>query len=224
MQRKLPIFLSFNAGYVDTASFLSIGGLFAAHVTGNFVTLGYSLVTNTQSATLAKLFALPMFCFAVLISKVIDQYFLRHQKLSYSFLLKFKFFLYLLAAFVSEKYIPFSLEYSWPAFTVGMLLIFSMGIQNAIHRLYWIKEAPTTVMTGSTTQLMVDLGSIITKDKSVDRVAMTNRFKKVLPQIISFTIGCASAGLIYHFYLKFILFIPPILMIAIYFFKNDYQS
>ena len=39
----LPLLLSFTAGYVDTAGFLALQGLFTAHVTGNFVTLGASL-------------------------------------------------------------------------------------------------------------------------------------------------------------------------------------
>jgi uncharacterized membrane protein YoaK (UPF0700 family) len=34
--------LSFNGGFVDTAGFLGLQGLFTAHVTGNFVTLGYA--------------------------------------------------------------------------------------------------------------------------------------------------------------------------------------
>jgi uncharacterized membrane protein YoaK (UPF0700 family) len=40
MKPSLSTLLSFNAGYVDTAVFLALQGLFAAHVTGNFVTLG----------------------------------------------------------------------------------------------------------------------------------------------------------------------------------------
>ena len=39
----LPLLLSLNAGFVDTAGFLALQGLFTAHVTGNFVTLGASL-------------------------------------------------------------------------------------------------------------------------------------------------------------------------------------
>jgi uncharacterized membrane protein YoaK (UPF0700 family) len=36
--------LSFNGGFVDTSGFLGLQGLFTAHVTGNFVTLGAALV------------------------------------------------------------------------------------------------------------------------------------------------------------------------------------
>src|ERR1700732_1687557 len=61
----LPLLLSLNAGFVDTAGFLALQGLFSTHVTGNFVTLGASLVLGTSGA-LAKLLALPMFCIVVL--------------------------------------------------------------------------------------------------------------------------------------------------------------
>ena len=64
MRRSLPLLLSLNAGYVDTAGFLALKGLFTAHVTGNFVTLGSSLVFGT-SGTLSKLLALPVFCAVV---------------------------------------------------------------------------------------------------------------------------------------------------------------
>ena len=61
MKFSVPVFLSLNAGYVDTAGFLALQGLFTAHVTGNFVTLGAALVTGS-SGILAKLLALPVFC------------------------------------------------------------------------------------------------------------------------------------------------------------------
>jgi hypothetical protein len=40
--------LSFNGGFVDTAGFLGLQGLFTAHVTGNFVTLAAALVLGTH--------------------------------------------------------------------------------------------------------------------------------------------------------------------------------
>src|SRR5215475_9506323 len=65
----LALLLSFNGGYVDTAGFLALHGLFTAHVTGNFVTLGATVATGSAGA-LPKLLALPVFCLVVLITRV----------------------------------------------------------------------------------------------------------------------------------------------------------
>jgi uncharacterized membrane protein YoaK (UPF0700 family) len=66
---SLSALLSFNGGYVDTAGFVSLQGLFTAHVTGNFVTAGAALVFGT-SGLVAKLLALPVFCVAVALVRV----------------------------------------------------------------------------------------------------------------------------------------------------------
>src|SRR5258706_7294555 len=60
----LAALLSFIAGFVDTAGFLGLQGLFTAHVTGNFVTLGAALVLGTHGVV-AKLLALPEFVLVV---------------------------------------------------------------------------------------------------------------------------------------------------------------
>jgi hypothetical protein len=70
MKRHLVVnLLSFNGGFVDTAGFLGPQGLFTAHVTGNFVTLGYALVFGTHGVT-AKLIALPEFVVVVALARV----------------------------------------------------------------------------------------------------------------------------------------------------------
>jgi uncharacterized membrane protein YoaK (UPF0700 family) len=45
---RIAALLGFVAGFVDTAGFLGLQGLFTAHVTGNFVTLGATLVLGTH--------------------------------------------------------------------------------------------------------------------------------------------------------------------------------
>jgi uncharacterized membrane protein YoaK (UPF0700 family) len=49
----IAVLLSFTAGFVDTASFLGLEGLFTAHVTGNFVTLSATLVYGTHGVLVA---------------------------------------------------------------------------------------------------------------------------------------------------------------------------
>jgi hypothetical protein len=67
----LPLLPSFTAGYVDTAGFLALQGLFTAHVTGNFVTLGASLALGTSGA-IEKLLALPVFCAVVIAGRLLS--------------------------------------------------------------------------------------------------------------------------------------------------------
>ena len=61
--------LSFNGGFVDTAGFLGLQGLFTAHVTGNFVTLAATLVLGSHGI-IAKLIALPEFVVIVALARV----------------------------------------------------------------------------------------------------------------------------------------------------------
>lgn len=57
----LPLF---NGGFVDTAGFLGLAGLFTAHVTGNFVTLGAALVHGSHGIV-GKILALPEFILVI---------------------------------------------------------------------------------------------------------------------------------------------------------------
>jgi Protein of unknown function (DUF1275) len=71
MKIALPALLSFNAGYVDTAAYLALQGLFTAHVTGNFVTIASALAFGT-SGVVTKLSALPVFCAVVMLTRIVS--------------------------------------------------------------------------------------------------------------------------------------------------------
>ncbi|MGA7212049.1 MAG: DUF1275 family protein, partial [Pseudolabrys sp.] len=61
--------LSFNGGFVDTVGFLGLSGLFVAHVTGNFVTLGAALVLGSHGI-LNKILALPEFIAVIALARL----------------------------------------------------------------------------------------------------------------------------------------------------------
>ena len=52
--KMLPAVLSVIAGSVDAISFLGLGGLFTAHVTGNLVVLVAHLATGSRAPCLRK--------------------------------------------------------------------------------------------------------------------------------------------------------------------------
>ncbi len=103
----LPLVLSLNAGYVDTAGFLALQGLFTAHVTGNFVTLGASLVLGTSGAV-AKLLALPVFCLVVILARLLSSALLRRRLPALKVVLGVKFALLLIGAVLAIHFGPFT--------------------------------------------------------------------------------------------------------------------
>src|SRR6266853_396234 len=160
MQLGLPRILSVNAGFMDTAAFLALKGLFTAHVTGNFVTLGASLVLGTSGA-LAKLLALPVFCIVVILARL-SSYGLRARSLPVmSTLLAVQLALMILGAVLATLFGPFAYADRYAALVTGMTLVAAMAIQNAAHRVHLASSPPSTIMTGTTTQIMMDLGDVM---------------------------------------------------------------
>src|SRR6267143_6393752 len=69
----LPTVLSMIAGAVDVTSFLSLGGLFTAHITGNLVILAAHYITG-RFGEIAPLLSVPVF---VLVLGVVTAVFVR---------------------------------------------------------------------------------------------------------------------------------------------------
>src|SRR5262245_59541488 len=155
----LPLLLSFTAGYVDTAGFLALQGLFTAHVTGNFVTLGASLVLGTSGA-IAKLLALPVFCTVVIATRLLSSLLSKRIPAVFEVMLVLKIVLMIIGAALAVRFGPFHDGDSWQAILTGMVLVAAMAIQNAVHRIYLGSAPPSTLMTGTTTQNMMDLADL----------------------------------------------------------------
>src|SRR3984957_13398106 len=102
----LPLLLSLNAGFVDTAGFLALQGLFTAHVTGNFVTLGASLALGTSGAV-AKLLALPVFCVVVIAVRLLSSLLSRQVRAVFEVMLGLKMILLIVGAALAVRFGPF---------------------------------------------------------------------------------------------------------------------
>jgi len=211
MKPTLPQLMSLNGGFVDTAGFLALHGLFTAHVTGNFVTIGAALVHGTSGA-LTKLLALPVFCAVVMLARL----------LSYSLpglglpvmrtMLVLKAVLLLAGGVLAIRFGPFADGDSAMAMLAGLVLVSAMAIQNAVHRIHLGSAPPTTLMTGTTTQVMVDLADLMRGGQAPEeRAAAHARVRRMSAAVAWFAAGCAAAALIYARWDVWCFAVPPVL-------------
>lgn len=192
----LPLLLGFNGGYVDTMGFLALQGLFTAHVTGNFVTLGASLALGTSGA-LSKLLALPVFCAVVILSRLLSNA-LRHREAPvFRYLLTIKLVLLIAAAVLAVRLGPFPDGDHCAAIVTGMILVSAMAVQNAAHRVHLASLPPSTLMTGTTTQIMLDLADLIYGSSAEDTAASRSRLARMSGMVAVFALGCGTAALLH---------------------------
>jgi uncharacterized membrane protein YoaK (UPF0700 family) len=196
MKLNLPIILSLNAGYVDTAGFLALQGLFTAHVTGNFVTLG-AAIANGSSGIVAKLLALPIFCLSVVLMRWVTLILPAKPKRSLLCTLVAKFLFLSAGGFTAIRLAPFSDPDGMPMILTGMLLVIAMAIQNAAHRIHLASAPPSTLMTGTTTQIMIDIADVVRRDPSEARHTASGRLGRLVPTVLAFAIGCGAAAFVY---------------------------
>ena len=196
MKPGLPILLSVNGGYVDAAGYLALHGLFSTHVTGNFVTLGASLVLGTSGA-LAKLLALPMFCIVVMGVRLLSVALVAKRLPALRTILGIKVALLTTAAALAIVFGPFDSGDGWAALLTGMALVAAMAIQNAIHRIHMGALPPTTIMTGNTIQIMIDLADLVRGVPADAREVIHSRLSRMSAGVTAFAAGCAAAALIF---------------------------
>jgi uncharacterized membrane protein YoaK (UPF0700 family) len=209
----LPLLLSLNAGFVDTAGFLALQGLFTAHVTGNFVTLGASLVLGTSGAV-AKLLALPVFCVVVIAIRLLSSALLRRKLPALKIILGLKVVLLIAGAILAIHLGPFKNGDAWQAVVTGMVLVAAMAIQNAAHRIHLGSAPPSTLMTGTTTQVMIDLADIIQALKPENAEHPGARLLGMSTNIAVFAAGCAAAAILYAHIGVWCFVVPPVLGFA----------
>jgi uncharacterized membrane protein YoaK (UPF0700 family) len=213
MKPTLPIVLSVTGGYTDTAGFMALQGLFTAHVTGNFVTFAAALVLGT-SGVVAKLLALPVFCVVVIAVRILGSRLRAAGRPVVRRLLGVKLLLLLIAALLFVCLGPFPNGDSWAAVVTGMTLVAAMAIQNALHRVHLGAVPPSTLMTGTTTQIMLDLTDLMSGAKPEERSNLTARLARMSTSVAAFAAGCAIAAVAYSWLGSWCFFVPPSLALC----------
>lgn len=195
--RWLPAGLSFVAGFVDTAGFVALFGLFTAHVTGNFVLIGAAIV-HPGPGIIAKLLALPVFALVVACARLLAIW-LRARRSNVVRILLALQALFLLAFLLAGVTLgPFAHADNPAAVLTGLLGVAAMAFQNAVMRDSLGHILPTTLMTGNVTQLVLDLVDLSIGTSEGDaRQTMDRRMRRLAAGLAAFLLGCAmGAGLL----------------------------
>jgi uncharacterized membrane protein YoaK (UPF0700 family) len=189
--------LSFNGGFVDTAGFLGLQGLFTAHVTGNFVTLAATLLSGTHGVV-GKLLALPEFVVVIAAAHLFGAA-LQARGLPARRVLLVAKVVCLLAFFVlAVAFGPFPDSDTPAALWAAFAGIAGMAIQNAVQRVHFSNLPPTTLMTGNTTQAVMDGVDLLRGTPGADAGAVRARFNRILWSICCFALGCGLAAGLYY--------------------------
>jgi len=115
---------------------------------------------------------------------------------------------------------PFVDGDAWQAVVTGMVLVAAMAIQNAAHRIHLGTAPPSTLMTGTTTQIMIDLADMVHAPTMENVSAPGARLLAMSTNVAVFAAGCAAALLYAHVGYAhvgaFCFVVPPVLAISSY--------
>jgi uncharacterized membrane protein YoaK (UPF0700 family) len=183
--------------------------LFTAHVTGNFVTIGAALAFGS-AGVLTKLLALPVFCVVIIGTRLAFTSRAAQQTPVLHRVLTLKLVLLTVGAALAILLGPFKEADGWAAILTGMTLVSAMAIQNAAHRIHLPSAPPTTLMTGTTTQIMIDIADSIRGLPTDKREATRDRMRHMSLAVASFAVGAAAAALLFSVFGTWCFAVAPV--------------
>jgi uncharacterized membrane protein YoaK (UPF0700 family) len=206
------IALGFLAGYVDTLGFLALFGLFTAHVTGNFILIGAALADPTRSSVLLKFLAFPAFIAGVAAARILVVLVEKRRGSALRPALVLELVLLLGFMGFGLAATPVGDEAGALAMTAGLLGAAGMGAHSAISKLLLGHLAPTSMMTGNVTQIVIDTVDLL---RGADDPGLKGRFAKFVWPLMGFAVGCVAAAFAYHRFGFAALVLPALILVAL---------
>lgn len=184
--------LAFLSGFVDTAAFIHMQGLFVAHVTGNFVLLGAALASGGAVAgkgpEALQLAALPVFFVAAMLTGGLA------MRLSLSRGLAVTLWSAALAI-LGVSCASAVLEAGWWDTISAVVLIAAMGMLNAAHRMNPGMGPPFAVMTGNVAALAIRAAVLLHLAPPAPPENKSGAAEvKMIRVVIGFAAGCAAGA------------------------------
>jgi uncharacterized membrane protein YoaK (UPF0700 family) len=191
--------LSAVAGYVDAAGFVSLLGLFPAHLTGEIV--GITLSVSSGSPLRMRVLALPVFVGAVVLAVLVARMVRRRGRpplLALLGLMALALSLFTATGFA----FPELAHASHPVPVLLLSAVAAMAFQNTFMREAAGAGCPTTVMTGNLTAFVIELVDLFLTRASKDPEQLSAaehakgdaRLKLVATALFGFTFGAGVGG------------------------------
>jgi uncharacterized membrane protein YoaK (UPF0700 family) len=155
-RESMLLLLTFAAGSVDAISYLELGHVFTANMTGNIVLLGLALAQGEMLAALRSIVTLIGFAIGVFVGAIIVERESYPAEWPAAVTTALAFETIILAIFAAN----FTLFDSLRGGMIYLRIILSalaMGVQSAAVRRLGVPGIATTYITGTLTSLMVDL-------------------------------------------------------------------
>jgi uncharacterized membrane protein YoaK (UPF0700 family) len=151
---RLLFVLTFVTGLVDAVSFLKLGSVFVANMTGNIVFLGFAVADAQDFSVATSLTALAAFLVGALAGGLLGSRTGQHRGRFLASAILIKIVVVALALLLATA--SPDLDNPWVQYGVIGLLALAMGIQNATARRLAVADLTTTVLTLTLTGLAAD--------------------------------------------------------------------
>jgi uncharacterized membrane protein YoaK (UPF0700 family) len=150
-----PLLLSMTVvtGLVDAFSYLVLGHVFVANMTGNVVFLGFALVGVPGFSVIASLAAVASFAVGALLGGILGSRYRDHRGRLHSSAAVAQAFFLAASVILAAAGSPVTAGYRYALIAV---LGISMGIQNASARKIAVPDLTTTVLTLTITGIAAD--------------------------------------------------------------------
>ena len=206
--------MGFLAGYVDTLGFIALFGLFTAHVTGNFVLIAAALADPAQTPSLLKLLAFPAFILGVAVARLLVAGCERRGTSATKpvYLLQLVLLLgFMVCGMLGEPVGEVGItRVGVFAFAAGLLGAAAMGAHSAASKLLLSNLAPTSMMTGNVTQLVIDT---VDRLRGAADAATKARCAKFFWPVLAFALGCVAAAFAYRAFGFVALVVPNAILV-----------
>ncbi|GGL92468.1 YoaK family protein [Nakamurella endophytica] len=189
---RLPLLLSIVAGLTDVTTFVLLGGVFSAHITGNLVVLAADLATGRPVGATTVL-AVPFFVAIAAVVTALAARSARPPSWWVTPLLAAQCVFLAAAGTVSTVFDASASPHGAAAIVTGLLAVAAMAVQNALLHVAFTASPSTAVMTGNVVEATVSGIRVLVGrpgQASADRAA----WRRTWPLIAGFLAGCLAGA------------------------------